>query len=697
MKCKLNVFTLAMLAQAGMMSAVMAQGFDLSQANTSKVKFDKWVCKACKAETGVNGNIGVGLGYQHSDDIRAANAMGTDNELAAKLDADVRYSNEQGYNAEFNADNLGMDNSRAQLSAGQAGHYQVNANFRQITTFDTDNALTPYLGVGSDQLNLPSNWVTAGSTSAMTQLATDLYAFDMDLKRQRYGLGFEYQSEQLWQTYINYEREQKKGLKTSSGSFFNQSMMLAEPVDYTTDMIEAGISFNGQNWFTALNYNGSRFSNQYSQLSFDNAFNPTFGAQTVGVMALDPDNESHIVSLQGQYRFDTTRVNGRVLYGQMSQDQQFVTQGYAYALPQQSANAEVDLLGINLKAQTRISRDLKLSAVYDYNERDNTTQVEQWTQISINDVTGQVAYNTPYDFSYHSAKLAADYRIVRGVKFAAGFDYRRDDRDYQDREITDDSTLWSSLRITKFADMNLFFKASYGLKDGSRYQASELTSSESNALLRKYNLADRERTQVEARFSYSVTPALSVDLGARYALDDYDETVIGLTESKDLSLDSSINYLITDDIDIAGFYSYQTIKLTQAGSDNFSSPTWQAAIEDQINVVGLNLAYRNLLQDKLTLGLDYTYSDSNSDTQVTQGITGNYGDYFAKVHNANLYANYQVSEQLGLRLDYKYERYQDNDAAQSGQVDEIWNVLTFGNNSHNYNAQLVMLSVNYRL
>ncbi|MGL4746946.1 MAG: MtrB/PioB family decaheme-associated outer membrane protein, partial [Shewanella sp.] len=482
-------------------------------------------------------------------------------------------------------------------------------------------------------------------------------------------------------------------------SFFNQSMMLAEPVDYTTDTIEAGVKLKGDRWFTALSYNGSIFKNEYNQLDFENAFNPTFGAQTQGTMALDPDNQAHTVSLMGQYNDGSNALSGRILTGQMSQDQALVTDNYRYAnqLNTDAVDAKVDLLGMNLKVVSKVSKDLRLTGSYDYYDRDNNTQVEEWTQISINNVNGKVAYNTPYDNRTQRFKVAADYRITRDIKLDGGYDFKRDQRDYQDRETTDENTVWARLRVNSFDTWDMWVKGSYGSRDGSQYQASEWTSSETNSLVRKYNLADRDRTQVEARITHSPLESLTIDVGARYALDDYTDTVIGLTESKDTSYDANISYMITADLLATAFYNYQTIESEQAGSSNYSTPTWTGFIEDQVDVVGAGISYNNLLENKLRLGLDYTYSNSDSNTQVRQGITGDYGDYFAKVHNINLYAQYQATEKLALRFDYKIENYKDNDAANDIAVDGIWNVVGFGTNSHDYTAQMLMLSMSYKL
>lgn len=700
MKYKLNLITLALLANTGV--AIAADGYGLANANTEKVKFGAWACKGCTVETGVSGTVGAGIGYNNEDDIRSANAFGSDNEVAGKVDGDVVYRSESGYRASVEAHDLGMDGGRLDIDAGKVGKYNVNVNYRQIATYDTNSALTPYSGVGGNNLTLPDNWITAGASNQMPMLASSLNPLELSLKRERTGLGFDYafdadKGNPMWSTYVNYMREEKTGLKQASGSFFNQSMTLAEPVDYTTDTIEAGVKLKGDRWFTALNYNGSIFKNDYSELNFDNAFNPTFGAQTTGTLALDPDNESHTVSLMGQYNDRRTVLSGRLMAGQMTQDQDLVTSGYGYQVPSDSIDAKVDIFGMNLKAVTKLTKSLRLSGSYDYNDRDNNTQIQEWTQISINNVNGKAAYNTPYDSTNQRVKLAADYRINSGMKLDGGYDYKRDVRDYQDRETTNEDTVWARFRLNSFDMWDMWIKGSFGSRDGSEYEASEWTSSETNSLLRKYNIADRDRTQVEARITHSPLDSLTIDFGARYAFDDYTDTVIGLTESKDTSYDASINYMATNDLALNAFYSHQTIESEQNGSSNYSTPTWTSYIEDEVDVFGAGISYNNLLENKLRLGLDYTYSDSNSNTQVRQGITGDYGDYFAKVHNVNLYAQYQATEKMSLRLDYKIENYKDNDAANDIAVDGIWNVVGFGSNSHDYTAQMIMLSLSYQL
>ena len=695
MNTKLNIITLAILSSCSF--GLLAQGYGLADAKTDNVKFDAWQCKGCVVEKGTSGFVGAGIAYNGEDDIQSANAFNSSNQVAGKIDADIHYQSETGYQANVAAHHLGMDNGRLDIDVGKQGTYNINVNYRSFAHYQSNNALSPYQNMGGDYLTLPDNWITAGSSPDMPMLYSSLTPTELSLTRDRAGLGFEYQTASLFSTYVNFQREEKTGTKTTSGSFYNQSMMLAEPVDYTTDILNAGVKLRGDNWFTSLNYTGSVFKNDNNQLGFDSAFNPTFGAQTTGYIALDPDNEAHTVSLLGQYNMVKTNLSGRILIGQMTQDQTLTTIGYGYPLPANSIDAKVDITGATLKALTRLNRDWRISGSYDYNDRDNQTQIEQWTQISINNVTGEAAYNTPYDLTTQRAKLSSDYRITQGIKLDAGYDFEREERNYQDRETTDESTLWARLRINYFEMWDMWLKGSASQRDGSKYQASKISSTEQNALLRRYYLADRDRSQIEARFSHTPITDLSIDFGARYALDDYTETQIGLTQSTDTSFDVNINYMLKSDMSLNAFYNHQIIESEQSGSSNFSVANWQADIEDTIDYVGAGINYNNLLDSRLKLGLDYRYSNSDSTTQVRQGITGEYGDYFAKVHNVNLYGQYQATDNMSLRIDYKIEKYLDNDDANDINPDTIWNLVSFGNINHDYTAHMIMLSMNYRL
>jgi len=196
--------------------------------------------------------------------------------------------------------------------------------------------------------------------------------------------------------------------------------------------------------------------------------------------------------------------------------------------------------------------------------------------------------------------------------------------------------------------------------------------------------------------NYTPINWMCLDISTRYAQDEYDDTQIGLTESEDYGYDANLNLQFNQHVDGYVFAGQQWINSNQAGSQSFGSADWIADIEDEFINLGAGASYSGLMQDKLTLGLDYLFSNSVSDTYVSANTTNPYGDYYSYNHSASMYADYALNEQMTLKLSYRYERYFDTDAA-NVKINVIPGMITLGDINHNYNAHQVMLSFTYKL
>ena len=314
----------------------------------------------------------------------------------------------------------------------------------------------------------------------------------------------------------------------------------------------------------------------------------------------------------------------------------------------------------------------------------------------MNGISGAFKQNIPLDTERHGLKLNASYRLSSDYRLQAGYDRKEMERSYGDREQTNDDALWAKLNVRAMDDIKLKFKASLDNRGGSEYQTSELTSSETNPLLRKYYLADRKRTAFEAMFNHTPTSWLSVDMTARYAKDDYNETQLGLTESEDYGYDINLGRQLNAHLSGYAFAGQQWIDAAQAGSQGFSSPDWFADVEDEFINLGAGFNYSGLLEDRLSLGGDYLFANSASNTLVTYDVTTPQGDYTSFNHSLKLHANYALSEEMALKLAYQYERYYYTAYAQI-DVNTVPGLTTLGSLNHNYNAHQVMLSFSYQL
>jgi len=666
MRSNLNLITLSLIAVSG---SAIAADFSVKQANTGSIKTKSYQCKRCPEITPYQGSISLGVAYNNSDDIHVANAFNNEDGASSVLNADIAYLGETGYQAKVQVTNLGLENGNAHLEAGKTGLYQVELDYRQLSQYQADKAKS----------NL---WYAGGTLTPDVQAQTQ----ELSLKRKQVGMGLSAEQkfgEQDYQVFARYSQENKTGYQSAS-LVSPRPVNFGLPVDAKTDKLASGLSIGGQNWLTLLEYQYSEYDSQIDSLSLpylDDVYAPA------------PDNSAHQLSLAGQYLFGRTVINGRLASGRMLQDAALIQMS---SNPIKNWDGEVDTLDGKLALTSLLNNTLRLVASVDYAKRDNKSSVWEFAQFESDRLTGAFRQNVPLDTERMSYKLNLSYRINSDYRLQAGFDRKELERSVGDREQTDDNTLWTKLDIRSFDNSKLKLKASYAKRGGSEYQASSLTSTQSNPLLRKYYLADRDRTEFEAKFNHNPSDWFSVDITGHYAKDDYTESQLGLLGSEDYGYD--INLGLSYDKQLSGyaFAGQQWIDSQQNGSQSFGVADWSTEINDEFIHIGAGMSYTGMMADALTLGADYLFANSESDNLVSYDIRTSLGDYYSYSHSLNLYANYRLSEQMALKLAYQYERYYDTDYAQV-DVDTISGLITLGDLNHNYNAQQVMLSFNYTL
>ncbi|SDJ02362.1 decaheme-associated outer membrane protein, MtrB/PioB family [Ferrimonas sediminum] len=664
MRFQLSVVALA-LANLGM---AQAAGFDLNQANTQGVDKSRWNCSRCSVPH-ASGELGVSVVGTDADDPRAANRLGEESDLVAALQADLLYTSKDDGRLRVQADDLGMETGAAEIrfDNDQVG---VHAGYRSNLQVDSGHAQTRYGLSGNDLVD-----------------SGELRTTELSKKRESWLLGAQYKGDH-WRSFIDYEYQSKTGQQAGSTALLKSPVNIVKPIDHTTQKLKAGAELSGARWLAGLSYQGSLFDNGHDAL-----YNGERGALT----ALEPGNEAHQLLASGQYRWQRSILSGRLVKGWQYQNEDYVdTLGVPPGITH--LNGEVETWDANLKLTTRVSRDLRVNLKADYRDRDNKTPVQLFSTVAYDPNSGQATANVPLDSGRHAYLLDGNYRLAKGLRLSGGYQRVELERSNTVREQTDEDRLFARLSYSALANWAFSVEGELGRRDGSRYDATAATSSEDNPLLRKYHLADRDRNQVEVKVSHTPLANLGLELSYRYARDDYDASELGLTESTDNGYDLSLSYHPTSNTELYLFGGQQWIDASQAGSQGFVSPDWLGDTEDSFSHIGGGAVYSGLIQDRLSLGLDYQYSESQSDTQVTGPVSGQspYGDYTAWSHNVTLYANYRLSKRARLRADYRYERYYDTDYADVAPG-AIPGLVTLGEMGANYNAHQLMLTLSYAL
>ena len=664
------------------------------------VDTSNWKCKYCEFEEGFSGEVEIGAGYVSDSSFKFGEYNGLYEKGAYFIgNADARYRGDDAAYVDLFIRDLGLETRSIGIEGGKQGKYKLFLRYDEIPHYISDTAKTPYQGNGSATLTLPSSWVYAPTTSGMTDLANSLQQVDLKTKRKRIDVGAAF-TPTKWEYAVKYRHETKQGQTATAGAFVVNAAQLIKPVDSVTDQIDASVSYNSKRWQAALAYYGSFYKDNNDSLTWESAYNtPPPGLD--GQLALAPDNQFNQFVLSGGVQVtDGTIASAEVAMGQMEQNENFLPYTTVAALdsslPSNSLNGVVDTLTANLKVISAITDKWRLNATYTYNDRDNKTpQLTFDSWVTTDTFVNGPRTTLPYSFTENDFKLSADYRLVRSTKLGFGYDYETIERTYQEVDKTKENTLWANFTV-RALDTDLIFKIAGSNRDVSNYTPVPEIQPPENPLLRKYNMADRER--LVSKMHASILPVENITLGLSvdYATDDYSDTQIGLTDGSEFSIHADAAMLLTETTNLHFFVGQQKIQSNQAGSQALSTPDWFADNDDTITTAGIGITQR--INEQIDIGADFTVSRSVGEVTVTSGgIPSVFPDNVTNLDSLKLYANYQFKEAMSLYFGYWYESYDSSNWALDGVApDTIPTLLSFGTESPSYDVSVIALALRYQ-
>jgi MtrB/PioB family decaheme-associated outer membrane protein len=673
-----------------------------AHAAEPEVDTSKWRCKYCPFEEGYSGDVEFGAGYVSEDSFKFGEYTGLHEDGGFFVgNANIRYRGEDAAYMDLSVDDAGLDSRSLDFEGGRQGKYKLFLEYDEIPHYISDSAKTPLRGTGGESLRLPPGWVTAPTTGGMTALDSSLRDVDLQTERKRIGVGMSFIPASRWEYEVKYRHETKEGERGIAGSFIANASELVAPVDYETDQLDVTASYTRKKWQAKIAYYGSLFRNKKESLTWQNPFTPLVAGGDTGQLALPPDNQFHQIIVSGGYQLaERTRAVGDIAIGRMEQDEDFFpatrNPNLAVPLPRSKADMQVDTLTANFRVLSSLTDKLRLNAAFNYNDRDNDSPRATFFWVSGDSFAAPPRTNLPYSFTKSTYKVNADYRFARRTKGGVGYDYETYKRTYQEVNKTKEHTLWGKLNFRAMDNVDLRMKVAHADRDGSDYEVvSEIPTQ--NPRMRLYNMADRTRKTAEIHASITPVERVSLGLGADYSKDDYDDSTLGLTESREISINADASVVLTEDISLHAFLSHQKIESDQAGSAAFSTPDWTGENEDTINTAGIGFTYQ-VIEDKLDIGADYTVSKSDGEVTVKNGASdSDFPDLSTTLKSLRLYATYRLQESLSLRATYWYEDYDSDDWTIDGvSPDTISNVLSFGEKSPTYDVNVFTLSLRYK-
>lgn len=706
----LNLITIALILCSS--ANVQADGFSLQNANTKKLNKEKWDCKYCPTAVTSTKKVTVKLSDNSEENGHFSTITGDNGKgISANVSTDIS-KREQDEHYQIQANGLGQDNSQVSLLISKIDAYKVALNYQTLNQFGHNKALTPFINSGNSSLQLSDDFIRVTRTSDMPTGAFN--TFSNQLEREYWQLELEKQLTNNWQAYVDFQVEDKQGIKTTSGNILTKSVMLPTGVDQQHTQIDLGSYLSTDYGTLLLNYYRSDFNNNRSAVNWNSPYSVLFGGANSGQLSSAPDNQFNQISLFGQYRHEELTLQGRLIYGQINQDQSFLDYTTNPQLDISSPQAddlqgEVKTFSGKIKALYQPSSKLRLTFNYQLDDRDNNTQSNDYQHVLTDSVLiNDNKSNAPYSFKKEQLKVEGKYRFAVQSYFDLGWQFDQRERNLQDRKITEDKKTWFKIS-THFAAVNkLSIELSRQLRDGSHYQRIDQNSPVDDSLqVQKYNQADREREQVKAQLTFNPFANIQtnslinteVDLHGYLSHDKYRKTDIGLIESKNRGYDIAISNQFNKHVSLLVYMHNQWQDNTSQGTYWFKSVDWQALNEDKADTAGINLVAEKLSDGKLTLGADYTYSYAKGTLQIDSLSFTNRDSHTELTVNSQdfkLYADYEYSDSVDLHFDLLYQKFAENDWRFNYDIDAIVNVLGNGLTSYDYDAYRVTSGVTYQ-
>jgi len=715
-----------------------------------------------EAEDGLEGSIEVGgaLTDLDSKSFKYGEYTGVnDDSIYFAGNVDLSY-NRNAFFLDLRTDNIGLDNRSLYLETGRYGRYKLFLEYDELPKLISNNSQTILNGAGTNSLTLPSGWVRGNQTTNLTNLTSSKKDIELRTDRKAYGAGFS-SSFSDFDFKISFKKEEKEGTKSIGGTIGNsggttRSVVLPEPVDYTTDELKAALAYSGEIFQLELGYYLSQFTNGNKSLTWENPYNMCPGCTSsftvlsglddpqYALISLPPDNQHQRFSLSGGINLPfATRISAIAEYGIMEQNDTFLPYSnnpnstITTPLPRGAADAEIDTAHFELNISSRPLSRLGLTAKYRYYETDNKTPQDLFLYVN-NDTGGAAAqsaanssealYNLPYDSTQNLLKLDASYYLFNGTTLKLGYDYDIVERDYREVNRTIENTyrarLNSNLSSFASAGINLAYgeRRIFGQYDEAALYDAYHTEAYINTVTptnirfdthpdsRKFDIANRDRTRYGANITFF--PHYTTTTGLYYSAtkDDYEGSLIGLKYSKNNAYTVDVTYTPMDIVSTYAYYTREEIDSQQA-SRYFTSAAkatqftdtsrdWWADHSDNVDTVGVGTSI-GFMENRLTVNADYSFSESTSNINFKTGTSLTAQDMLeleTKIQSVALSGKYKLNKHLTVGVGYQYENYKSDDWA-TDSVDPastiLANVLTLSGSVPDYEAHQAMLTVAY--
>ncbi|MDX2224121.1 MAG: MtrB/PioB family decaheme-associated outer membrane protein [Rhodospirillaceae bacterium] len=702
----------------------------------------------------------VGLGYQSRDSFHVARYGGVTEEgpftvLDGLFAGGAAWDSDDTLRWDARVSLVGGATRSVAVNFGEQGRWRVSAFYSAFTRAFTESARTPYVGAGTARLNLPTDWFGAALSSRFSTLESSLKALELKTEWQQAGADFLLRPLDGYELRLHVDHRDRDGLRADFVTFGHESnfpvgVFYPRPVDYASDRARASFSYADRRWQWSLAYEFAAFSSADPDVVVQNPYSRSLGpgwpagAQAgyplaFGQIAMPPDSTAHqFTATMGYALTSLTRMTARVAYTIQRQDDPFLDYTFnprltvVDPLPRTSLDGKVHKTFASVSLTAREWTDVDLTASYSFDHRDNRTPIALYNYIPndaqdqarplIPGVSRYIRFDLPHSFKIHKARAEVGYRLAPRTRLSVVYTGDFTWRDYQQVENSREHAVRAKV-LSTFDAGSAWLAASIANRTGSDYDdaaawdashtESYLAASPANQsieypLLRRYDLADRRRTEVKGGATVDITAGWTLDLSGGAARDDYRRSLFGLQRSRWLMADATLSYAASDAATASAFYGFERIGADQKGyfifGLNESNPDqeWTARSRERIHTLGARLDWAAIENTLDVSGSGYITRGTTAIDVLARPFTplasvAPLPDAVDTTHHLDLDVAYAFRPQTRLKVGYAVERRRARDWQYDGVgFSSISQILGSGIVTPRYTVHIVTMTAEYR-
>jgi MtrB/PioB family decaheme-associated outer membrane protein len=509
------------------------------------------------------------------------------------------------------------------------GDFGVGFDYQRITRQDPLSYNTGITGRFTETQD------PAGRTPRDVTFRTERDDFRLNLNKQfGNGLGGR----------VMFRQMQRDGARNWGNGF--AIGFLSEPIDQTTREFDAAIDYTMEGLALSGGVYGTSFENENDVIN--------------SVTTLPQDNESYQFYLNGAFdMLSTTHGNFKLAHTTATQDDNFFQPSDIGGRTNLDAEVETTLVYGGLTS--RPMDKLTLSGSLRYEDREDNTPAVQYFVPTGSRVNRTDGNNKPHSRETLNWKLEAGYELPMGFKVIGGFawdDIERSRPPLSSTLYADNTTENYRIELRRSMDETLNGSLSYTYSDREIDNAQRSGYNQADWIA-VFSMSDRERDQYKLLLDWVPSEPLSIQFRYEYADDEYDLGVAsygrqeGSTEL--VSLDAS--YQLSEDWTLTGWITRDEQEFKQ-----FTGGDWTSDITYTGNSAGLGL--RGLVGWVHTVGAELEYSKDESSYAID--VDDDLPDIEYEYLRFNLYGNYVLDDNSGIRADWIYTKFENDEWAWDG-------------------------------